>query len=210
MATINADVLIIGCGIAGGITALRLADAGVPVVIATRSQDPAESNTFWSQGGIIFEGQADTPERLAKDILAAGAGLSNPDAVKVLAENGPRLLEDVLINRLDDGMRGKFVVFEAKSIILATGGIGRAFKINSNSWECTGDGQGLAYLLGAELLDSEFMQFHPTGMVWPPSVRGTLITEGVRGEGGRGQEGEHGKAEEAHGRGGRNNGKLGD
>lgn len=79
---------------------------------------------------------------------------------------------------------GKFVVFESKAIVLATGGIGRAFKINSNSWECTGDGQGLAYLLGAELLDSEFMQFHPTGMVWPPSVRGTLITEGVRGEGG--------------------------
>src|SRR5689334_22661433 len=79
---------------------------------------------------------------------------------------------------------GKFVVFEAKAVVLATGGIGRAFKINSNSWECTGDGQGLAYLLGAELLDSEFMQFHPTGMVWPPSVRGTLITEGVRGEGG--------------------------
>jgi len=79
---------------------------------------------------------------------------------------------------------GKFVVFEAKSIVLATGGIGRAFKINSNSWECTGDGQALAFLLGAELMDCEFMQFHPTGMVWPPSVRGTLITEGVRGEGG--------------------------
>ena len=68
--------------------------------------------------------------------------------------------------------------------MLATGGIGRAFKINSNSWECTGDGQALAYLAGAELMDMEFMQFHPTGMVWPPSVRGTLITEGVRGEGG--------------------------
>jgi succinate dehydrogenase / fumarate reductase flavoprotein subunit len=79
---------------------------------------------------------------------------------------------------------GKFVVFEAKSVVIATGGIGRAFKINSNSWECTGDGQGLAYLLGAEIMDQEFMQFHPTGMVWPPSVRGTLITEGVRGEGG--------------------------
>jgi succinate dehydrogenase / fumarate reductase, flavoprotein subunit len=79
---------------------------------------------------------------------------------------------------------GRFVQFESKSVVLATGGIGRAFKINSNSWECTGDGQALAYLLGAELLDSEFMQFHPTGMVWPPSVRGTLITEGVRGEGG--------------------------
>ncbi len=79
---------------------------------------------------------------------------------------------------------GKFVMFGAKAIVLATGGIGRMFKINSNSWECTGDGQALAYLAGAELMDMEFMQFHPTGMVWPPSVRGTLITEGVRGEGG--------------------------
>ncbi|MGO9712919.1 MAG: fumarate reductase/succinate dehydrogenase flavoprotein subunit [Polyangiaceae bacterium] len=79
---------------------------------------------------------------------------------------------------------GRFVLFKAKAIVLATGGIGRAFKINSNSWECTGDGQALAYLAGAELMDMEFMQFHPTGMVWPPSVRGTLITEGVRGEGG--------------------------
>jgi succinate dehydrogenase / fumarate reductase flavoprotein subunit len=79
---------------------------------------------------------------------------------------------------------GRFVVFQAKAIVMASGGIGRAFKINSNSWECTGDGQALAYLAGAELMDMEFMQFHPTGMVWPPSVRGTLITEGVRGEGG--------------------------
>src|SRR5580658_7511070 len=79
---------------------------------------------------------------------------------------------------------GRFVLFKAKAIVLATGGIGRAFKLNSNSWECTGDGQALAYLAGAELMDMEFMQFHPTGMVWPPSVRGTLITEGVRGEGG--------------------------
>src|SRR5271165_3672203 len=79
---------------------------------------------------------------------------------------------------------GRFVVFHAKAIVLATGGIGRCFRINSNSWECTGDGQALAYLAGAELMDMEFMQFHPTGMVWPPSVRGTLITEGVRGEGG--------------------------
>src|SRR5271169_557471 len=79
---------------------------------------------------------------------------------------------------------GRFVLFTAKAIVLATGGIGRMFKINTNSWECTGDGQALAYLAGAELMDMEFMQFHPTGMVWPPSVRGTLITEGVRGEGG--------------------------
>jgi succinate dehydrogenase / fumarate reductase flavoprotein subunit len=79
---------------------------------------------------------------------------------------------------------GRFVIFHAKAVVLATGGIGRCFRINSNSWECTGDGQALAYLAGAELMDMEFMQFHPTGMVWPPSVRGTLITEGVRGEGG--------------------------
>jgi succinate dehydrogenase / fumarate reductase flavoprotein subunit len=79
---------------------------------------------------------------------------------------------------------GRFVLFSAKAIVLATGGIGRMFKVNSNSWECTGDGQALGYLAGAELMDMEFMQFHPTGMVWPPSVRGTLITEGVRGEGG--------------------------
>jgi succinate dehydrogenase / fumarate reductase flavoprotein subunit len=79
---------------------------------------------------------------------------------------------------------GRFVLFTAKAVVLATGGIGRMFKVNSNSWECTGDGQALAYLAGAELMDCEFMQFHPTGMVWPPSVRGTLITEGVRGEGG--------------------------
>ena len=72
----------------------------------------------------------------------------------------------------------------AKAVVLATGGIGRAYKITSNSWEYTGDGHALAYHAGAELIDMEFVQFHPTGMVWPPSVRGILVTEGVRGEGG--------------------------
>jgi succinate dehydrogenase / fumarate reductase flavoprotein subunit len=80
--------------------------------------------------------------------------------------------------------RGRFKIFKAKAIVLATGGIGRAYKITSNSWESTGDGIGLAYDAGAELIDMEFVQFHPTGMVWPPSVRGILVTEGVRGEGG--------------------------
>ncbi|MFP6610640.1 MAG: fumarate reductase/succinate dehydrogenase flavoprotein subunit [Deltaproteobacteria bacterium] len=80
--------------------------------------------------------------------------------------------------------RGRFKVFRAKSIVLATGGIGRAYKITSNSWEYTGDGHSLAYDAGADLIDMEFVQFHPTGMVWPPSVRGILVTEGVRGEGG--------------------------
>jgi succinate dehydrogenase / fumarate reductase flavoprotein subunit len=80
--------------------------------------------------------------------------------------------------------RGRFKLFQAKAIVLATGGIGRAFRITSNSWEGTGDGHALAYLCGAELMDMEFVQFHPTGMVWPPSVQGILVTEGVRGEGG--------------------------
>ena len=80
--------------------------------------------------------------------------------------------------------RGRFKVFRAKAVVLATGGIGRAYKITSNSWEYTGDGHTLAYEVGAELIDMEFVQFHPTGMVWPPSVRGILVTEGVRGEGG--------------------------
>jgi succinate dehydrogenase / fumarate reductase flavoprotein subunit len=80
--------------------------------------------------------------------------------------------------------RGRFKVFKAKAIVLATGGIGRAYRITSNSWEYTGDGHSLAYHAGAELIDMEFVQFHPTGMVWPPSVMGILVTEGVRGEGG--------------------------
>ena len=83
-----------------------------------------------------------------------------------------------------DRERGRFKLFHAKAVVLATGGIGRAYKITSNSWEYTGDGQSLAYHAGATLMDMEFVQFHPTGMVWPPSVRGILVTEGVRGEGG--------------------------
>jgi len=83
-----------------------------------------------------------------------------------------------------DRERGRFHVWKAGAVVLATGGIGRAYKITSNSWEYTGDGHALAYDAGAELVDMEFVQFHPTGMVWPPSVRGILVTEGVRGEGG--------------------------
>ena len=80
--------------------------------------------------------------------------------------------------------RGRFKIFRAKAVVVATGGIGRAYKITSNSWEYTGDGHTLAYDAGADLIDMEFVQFHPTGMVWPPSVMGILVTEGVRGEGG--------------------------
>jgi succinate dehydrogenase / fumarate reductase, flavoprotein subunit len=80
--------------------------------------------------------------------------------------------------------QGRFVTFKARSIVIATGGIGKAWKITSNSWEYTADGMALAYEAGAELLDMEFVQFHPTGMVWPPGVQGILVTEAVRGEGG--------------------------
>ena len=97
-----------------------------------------------------------------------------------LLHDGDRLVGAVAYDR----ERGRFRLFRAKALVLATGGIGRAFKITSNSWEYTGDGQTLAYDAGADLMDMEFVQFHPTGMVWPPSVRGILVTEGVRGEGG--------------------------
>ncbi len=83
-----------------------------------------------------------------------------------------------------DRERGRFRVFRCRALVIATGGVGRAFSITSNSWEYTADGQALAYDAGAALQDMEFVQFHPTGMVWPPSVRGILVTEGVRGEGG--------------------------
>jgi succinate dehydrogenase / fumarate reductase flavoprotein subunit len=100
--------------------------------------------------------------------------------VVTLLKDGERIAGCVAYTR----ERGVFKVFKARAVVLATGGIGRAFKITSNSWECTGDGHTLAYDAGAELIDMEFIQFHPTGMVWPPSVRGILVTEGVRGEGG--------------------------
>ena len=104
-------------------------------------------------------------------------------------------MEVTVVSLLKDGDRvigclayerehGRFRVFKCKALVMATGGIGRAYKITSNSWEGTGDGHALAYDAGAELIDMEFIQFHPTGMVWPPSVRGILVTEGVRGEGG--------------------------
>jgi succinate dehydrogenase / fumarate reductase flavoprotein subunit len=100
--------------------------------------------------------------------------------VVTLLKDGERIAGCVAYTR----ERGVFKVFKARAVVLATGGIGRAYKITSNSWECTGDGHTLAYDAGAELIDMEFIQFHPTGMVWPPSVRGILVTEGVRGEGG--------------------------
>jgi succinate dehydrogenase / fumarate reductase flavoprotein subunit len=105
------------------------------------------------------------------------------------------LMETTVLTLLNDGgriagafgydrERGRFRLFHAKAVVLATGGIGRIYQITSNSWEYTADGHALAFNAGAALLDMEFVQFHPTGMIWPPSVRGILVTEGVRGEGG--------------------------
>jgi succinate dehydrogenase / fumarate reductase flavoprotein subunit len=100
--------------------------------------------------------------------------------VVALLKDGGRISGALAYERVG----GTFKVFKASAVIVATGGIGRSFKITSNSWEGTGDGHALAYEAGAELMDMEFVQFHPTGMVWPLSVRGLLVTEGVRGEGG--------------------------
>jgi succinate dehydrogenase / fumarate reductase flavoprotein subunit len=100
--------------------------------------------------------------------------------VVTLLKEGDRVVGALAYER----EHGRFRIFKAKAVILATGGVGRAYKITSNSWEGTGDGHALGYHAGAELIDMEFIQFHPTGMVWPPSVRGILVTEGVRGEGG--------------------------
>ena len=122
------------------------------------------------------------------------------EMIRTLQDHGIHLgldvfMEHTVVSLLKDGdrivgafgydrERGRFHLFRAKAVVLATGGIGRAFKITSNSWEYTGDGHSLAYHAGAALMDMEFVQFHPTGMIWPPSVRGILVTEGVRGEGG--------------------------
>jgi succinate dehydrogenase / fumarate reductase flavoprotein subunit len=122
------------------------------------------------------------------------------EMIRTLQDRGVQLgidvyMECTITRLLKDGDRiagafgywreqGRFVVFRAKSVVMATGGIGKAWKITSNSWEYTGDGMALAYNAGAELMDMEFVQFHPTGMVWPPGVQGILVTEAVRGEGG--------------------------
>jgi succinate dehydrogenase / fumarate reductase, flavoprotein subunit len=122
------------------------------------------------------------------------------EMIRTLQDRGVHMgfdvyMECTIVRLLTDGGRcagalaywretGRFVVFKAKSVVMATGGIGKAWPITSNSWEYTGDGMALAYEAGAELMDMEFVQFHPTGMVWPPGVQGILVTEAVRGEGG--------------------------
>src|SRR5512139_1733004 len=97
---LTTDVLIVGCGIAGATAALQLAEAGLDVTVITRATDPAETNTFYAQGGVIYRSVDDSPELLAKDILHAGAGHCNPRAVQILAEEGPPLLKHILLDRV--------------------------------------------------------------------------------------------------------------
>jgi succinate dehydrogenase / fumarate reductase flavoprotein subunit len=112
--------------------------------------------------------------------IHAGIDFHMEYTVLTLLKDGARIAGAMTYDR----ERGRFHIFQSRAVVLATGGIGKAYKITSNSWEYTGDGHSLAYHAGAPLMDMEFVQFHPTGMVWPPSVRGILVTEGVRGEGG--------------------------
>ena len=97
---LRSDVLVIGCGIAGGTAALELAESGLDVTVITRADRAGESNTYWAQGGIIFRGENDSPESLAQDIVSAGAGLCHEQAVRTLANEGPSLVQSILIDKL--------------------------------------------------------------------------------------------------------------
>jgi len=97
---LETEVLVIGCGIAGGVAALQLADSGIPVTVITRTQEPQESNTYYAQGGIIYEGRNDSPELLAEDVIRAGAGQNNSRSVNILAKQGPTLVREILLDRV--------------------------------------------------------------------------------------------------------------
>src|SRR6266568_1714534 len=201
------DVLVIGAGGAGLRAAIEASAGGVSVGMICKSL-LGKAHTVMAEGGIAaalanvderddwrvnFGGHkyprlAHVGDRTGLEMIRTlqdhgihqGIDVHMEHTVLALLKEGSRVVGALAYER----ERGRFKLFQAKAIVLATGGIGRAYKITSNSWEYTGDGHALAYHAGAELTDMEFVQFHPTGMIWPPSVCGILVTEAVRGEGG--------------------------
>lgn len=266
---LETEVLVIGSGIAGGVAALQLADAGVPVTVVSRAQEPTGSNTYWAQGGIVYRGTDDSPALLTQDIIRAGAGHSNPKAVAILADEGPDLVSEILIEKVGVGfdrdengslslvregghsvprilhaadatgkaieiallealrenssvklLRGhtavdiltpshhsidRLSVYEprscvgaylldqagervvrciAKKTVLATGGLGQIFLRTTNPAGARGDGLAMTYRAGARVINTEFVQFHPTTFFYQDLSR-FLISEAVRGAGAR-------------------------
>jgi L-aspartate oxidase len=267
---IETDVLVVGCGIAGAAAALRLAqDSQRQVLVLTRTANPEETNTRYAQGGIVARGSGDSSELLQRDVLAAGAGLSLPEAVQTLSDEGPTLVQQLLVEEagvpFDRGADGSLLytlegghsvsrilhvgdatgraieqaliarlrqmsnvtlqtahtavdlitsshqgrdplaVYKpitchgayvldwqaavvhrvlARATVLATGGLGRIYRYTTNPEGARGDGLAMAYRAGARVVNTEYVQFHPTTLA-VPGAENFLISEAVRGEGGQ-------------------------